>query len=66
MSLFDFELEFVDGEEAEEIDRFAAEMKQREEITIEKRRNRRAEINRETGRKKRKKKQNMQLNLFGE
>jgi hypothetical protein len=58
--------EFVEGEEAEEIERFAKEQKRKTEEEQRRKRERRTEINREiAARKKQKKKENdPQLGLF--
>ena len=57
---------FVDGEEAEEIEKWAREREQRREAHERKRKERRAEINREIARKRRerKKAEDPQLSLF--
>jgi len=61
----EFIFEFVDGEEAGEIQEFADEKKRVEEEKIKKRKERRAEINREIAEKK-KEKNGSQLDIFGD
>ncbi len=61
----EFIIEFVDGEEARELQEFADEKRRIEEEKIKKRKERRTEINREIAKKKREKKKD-QLDLFGD
>ncbi|MBU4445502.1 MAG: hypothetical protein L6422_11565 [Candidatus Marinimicrobia bacterium] len=61
----EFIFEFVDGEEAGELQEFADEKRRVEEEKIKKRKERRAEINREIAEKKREK-NGSQLGLFGD
>ena len=61
----EFIIEFVDGEEARELQEFADEKRRIEEEKIKKRKERRAEINREIAEKKRENNKD-QLGLFGD
>ena len=57
-------VEFVGGEEAEEIEQFAENQRNMREQKTKERKERRAEINREIAEKKKKKKDDSQLDLF--
>ena len=63
---FDYEIEFVEGEEAEELERLIEEKKRLEEQKAEEKKARRAEINRKIAEDKKKKKQEdkRQLSFF--
>ena len=63
---FDYEIEILEGEEAEELDRLIEEKKRLEERKAEEKKARRAEINRKIAEDKRKKKHESkrQLSFF--